>query len=730
MPLPAQRTVTGLYTNPITGNPATGTVTFAPYPETWTDTNGNQVMSGHQTVTLVNGAFSQALVPTDTPAVFPSAGKLWKITEQLTGQPKNVWFFELVTSGASIDITDLVELDPEPPPFVPEGTAGGDLVGSYPSPQLRNTQTARDHLGLGGAATLSVGTASGTVAAGDDPRIVGSAQKAANLSDLASASTARTNLGLTPPATAPFGTGAGQVAEGNDSRVVGAAQKAQNLADLTSASTARTNLGLGNSAIRDIGLLQNQVANGEAVGLTSGIVSGGEMNVNGSNPLAIDFSATVGYVIDYTTTPAAPSITRVTSGAQTVALSNLVSPITWWLMTSAGAIIQQTSRPTNSQRRTHLQLGATVQAGGAAIIVEQSLPVVLAQPVNQLYDLMYALGAFSINGNAISANGANLTFNKTAGDVFAPSFNKYAGPTLTNDPHVSPTAAQTPAQFRYVFRSTNPVPPPITTLDPANYDVGGVLTAIPGGTNTATVQRVFLFASNATPDQLVVQYGQTTYSSLDAAVAGIATESFVVNPTASANGVLIGYIAMTKSATALNNTAQARFVPAAKFGGAVASPAATASAVRMSRVRVTNGTITDVPSAASWTIVQTSGGTPLQCAIPAAVGDRIRICPNFMYSGTRYLDWAVLNSAGALAAYYLVTETSTPGTEGNPVMYPSNSFGKMNGTEMFTVTAPMLNGSNQVVVALANQGTGIGVVYAHPTYPWKLRLENVGPEPA
>ena len=101
-----------------------------------------------------------------------------------------------------------------------------------------------------------------------------------------------------------------------------------------------------------------------------------------------------------------------------------------------------------------------------------------------------------------------------------------------------------------------------------------------------------------------------------------------------------------------------------------------------------------------------------------------------MYSGTRYLDWAVLNSAGALAAYYLVTETSTPGTEGNPVMYPSNSFGKMNGTEMFTVTAPMLNGSNQVVVALANQGTGIGVVYAHPTYPWKLRLENVGPEPA
>jgi len=87
---------------------------------------------------------------------------------------------------------------------------------------LANTATARTNLGLGGAATLAVGTASGTVAAGDDSRITGAAQKASNLSDLGSASTARTNLGLGGAALLNVGTSAGTVAAGDDARITGA----------------------------------------------------------------------------------------------------------------------------------------------------------------------------------------------------------------------------------------------------------------------------------------------------------------------------------------------------------------------------------------------------------------------------------------------------------------------------------------------------------------------------
>ncbi|ENO8555872.1 hypothetical protein ACCC13_001765 [Yersinia enterocolitica] len=75
---------------------------------------------------------------------------------------------------------------------------------------------------LGGAASLNVGTAAGTVAAGNDNRITGALQKSANLSDLQSTSTARTNLGLGGAAVLNVGTTVGTVAAGDDIRIVNA----------------------------------------------------------------------------------------------------------------------------------------------------------------------------------------------------------------------------------------------------------------------------------------------------------------------------------------------------------------------------------------------------------------------------------------------------------------------------------------------------------------------------
>lgn len=91
--------------------------------------------------------------------------------------------------------------------------------------------------GVGDASAKNVGTTAGTVAAGDDSRITGAAQKSSNLSDLSSVATARTNLGVT--------------ATGSDTTY---AYRSNNLSDLNSAATALINLGVRSSQfVADVG---------------------------------------------------------------------------------------------------------------------------------------------------------------------------------------------------------------------------------------------------------------------------------------------------------------------------------------------------------------------------------------------------------------------------------------------------------------------------------------------
>jgi lysophospholipase L1-like esterase len=159
--------------------------------------------------------------------------------------------------------------------------------------------------------------------------------------------------------------------------------------------------------------------------------------------------------------------------------------------------------------------------------------------------------------------------------------------------------------------------------------------------------------------------------------------------------------------------------------GTTSTVSADTPTLRTAEVRISDGAVQDLASAASWTIAATSVGTQLKCSIPAEAGDRIRVDLGMLYSGTRFLDLALLDSAGAIALYG-ASGTSSPLAEGAPEFYPSTSFGKATSGGMFTVSASHL-ANGQATIALVNQGTGAGRVYAYSGYPWRMTLTNLGP---
>jgi hypothetical protein len=299
----------------------------------------------------------------------------------------------------------------------------------------------------------------------------------------------------------------------------------------------------------------------ETVGgtLATGTIAGGRITVNGANLAAIDIAPLTGYVVDEFTNPDIPTVTRVRSEGLTVALAgaSLTRLVTWWLMDSTGAVIQQAARPDVVQRRTHLVLGVTgFDQNSGVIFSATTLPTDERQLGNQFADLLDFIGPFiTTSGNAITPAGANLSLAKTAGDMFLRSANYFPGASLTRNPHLVSTAAQNPVTFARIRQVEDPLLPTFTTIDPNQWDNGGVLTPVTG--NNATIQRVWLFGVAPVDRQISVQYGQTQHADFTAALNALGSGNFIPNPVTVQNAALIAYIIVAHNATDLSNPAQA-----------------------------------------------------------------------------------------------------------------------------------------------------------------------------
>lgn len=290
---------------------------------------------------------------------------------------------------------------------------------------------------------------------------------------------------------------------------------------------------------------------------STGLVSGGVLSVN-ANPALFNLSAGTGKVVDKSN-PASPTMKTVSWSAFTgVTTTNLATAdVTYVMIDATGAIVQQTTYPTPTQRRQNIFIGRLPHLNRTNITFGLSLAEYAQGGINQLYDLFDSLGPFTVSGLKISANGANLKINQSSGVMFNRAYN-YG--TTPENPHKVNISGTTASSFRYASQTTfyNTV---VSDLVTTQYDNAGTLTTIPSN-NNATIQRVFIFPTGA----IRVYYGQVVHNNFASAIDALASEAFTENTNSQNFAVHIASIVVTKGCTSLQNTTCSRIVPMGKFG--------------------------------------------------------------------------------------------------------------------------------------------------------------------
>jgi hypothetical protein len=266
-----------------------------------------------------------------------------------------------------------------------------------------------------------------------------------------------------------------------------------------------------------------------------------------------------GWIVNDTTNPLSPQLYYVEySGGTHTATYVTTATETWVYLTSGGTISQSNIELTEQQRRENIFLGKLGHANKTNIINAFSQPDFVLSPLSQLRDMFAPIGLIN-QGIYASANGSNLSFNTSAGYLHGLGINFAINTLSPNEIYVSGTS---PCTFQYRTQ-TGGTASNTTFIDPTKWDVGGVVTSITG--TKATNQRIYLVQNGI----FRVQYGQTEYNQLTAAIEGIATEQFNTFSNFTNNGILIGVLSVLSTATNLSDTSKARFFFTSKFGETV-----------------------------------------------------------------------------------------------------------------------------------------------------------------
>lgn len=282
----------------------------------------------------------------------------------------------------------------------------------------------------------------------------------------------------------------------------------------------------------------------------------------------INIGAATGYIVDNETNPASPFATSVNYTGQTgvTVTTRLTGTESFVMLTTGNTITFQNTFPTSAERKAKIWLGKVSHPNSNITLVVNE-PDYITSPMGLVRDFYQKINYIN-DGVYPYANGANLNINITGGRVGGNGINFVNSRTNPNELTVLPGVAQS-----VIYRTqTGGTTTGVTVIAPGFYDNAGVITAVGGGANSSTLQYVFLIPGQG----YIIQYGQNVYNSLTDAITAVGREAFNLYPNLVNNSILIGVIALNKAATNLNNTSQAQFFKADKFGQIIGATAGTA----------------------------------------------------------------------------------------------------------------------------------------------------------
>lgn len=339
----------------------------------------------------------------------------------------------------------------------------------------------------------------------------------------------------------------------------------------------------------------------------TGLISGGDISIN-TDTTKFNISAGKAYFADRSD-PENLIITKI-SWAEKLANSTpflATNANTWIGIDASGTVITSSTDFSAEQLRTIVRLGNVSHSNNTNIDGTFYLPLFYYESFDWAYEII-KFGVVRTEGNNITANGANLLLNRSAGECWRIGANarESIGGNL-NNPNLTLTPQATGFTFLRAYRSatgTTTIEGAFTAINTTQWDNGsGTLQTV--SKNKATILTVYFFPIGANSTTLIL-YGQDQYASITEAIANAPSYTPIINSDA-AGGIILGRIAILKGVT--NLTAAIVAGDAKIFGGNVFGVLSSGSA---------GATSASIWGAITGTL---SNQVDLQSALDAKAGD-------------------------------------------------------------------------------------------------------------